>query len=502
MKQNQGLPSKYRLSKYYIWVTAGSLIILSVYYIYKFNKYYDPNHIFEFNLLSLSIFFLSIVLMLLLLFKVNFKNKIAYLFLFFIIVSSTLISYDFIIPIIGSDCRGTDCKGSIMVAKRVREMGFLSFLENYNKPTLYQIKNSPTRHEKFLKYDNILNLGYKDLLIEIENESPDIVLSENTERSWLINYKISKHSPMFFFMIAFWQMFFNDSYVLYIILSNCAALLFLVSLYAFLGLFFTKEEYKSKLLILFLVMLLPIFLLLSGSLTNDLIIGVFITWLVFFLIKNNKENINRYDVLAGVMCSAAVLFKFTTLTLFLAIFFYYAIKFRLNKAIPKLIVVMLCFAVFPLLLYGIFDYDMILNIITGTIETSLDFTAREGSFISKILWYGIHEAYVFGIPFILLLLAHIFKIRQYLTRNEVLLSYLNIAFVCLVSISLWHAYWGRLLVGFLPFMIPPLVYIYKNCSEQKKMILSTYVLLFANNILILINDLIIAMIFNPYYGVN
>ncbi len=495
MEENQSISSKYRLSKYYIWVTAGSLIILSLYYIYKFNKYYDPNHVFEFNLLSLIIFFLSIILMLLLLFKVNLKNKIAYLFLFFIIGSSTIISYDFIIPVIGSDCRGTDCKGSIVVAKRFREMGLASFLENYNKPTLYQIKNSPTRHEKLLKYDNILKLGYKNLLIDIENESPDIVLSENTERSRLINFKISKHSPIFFFMIAFWQMFFNDSYVLYIIFSNCVALLFLVSLYAFLGLFFTKEEYKSKLLILFLVMLLPIFLKLSGYLTNDLIIGVFITWLVFFLIKNNKENINRYDFLVGLMYSAAVLFKFTTLPLFLAIVIYYIVNFRPYKAISKLIIVMLCGSVFPLLLYIIFDYDMILNIITGTIETSIAVTAIEGSIINTILWYGIHETYIFGIPFILLLVTHLFKVRQYLTRNELLTSYLNFAFVCMAGVLFLYSYWSRLSVGYLPLMIPLLVYIYNNCYEKKEMILTTCVFLSINNLLVIIHDFIIDMAF-------
>lgn len=502
MKENQGMPSKYRLSKYYIWITTSSLIISSLYYIYKFKKYFDPNHLFEFSLLSLLVFFLSITLMLLLLFKVDLKNRTTYLIIFFIIGSSIMISYDFIVPSIEKDCRGTDCEGSLMVTERLRTMGSARFLEHYSKPTLYQIATSPERLERLSGYDKMLKLGYMDLLVDIENYPPDILLSEDTTESRLINYKISKHSPMFFYVIAVWQSLIGGGYFSYIVLSNMIALLYLLSLYALLGLFFTKEEYRSKVLILFLVMLLPIFLELSGFLSNDLIIGIFISWMVFFLIKNNKENINRNDLLIGLLYSAAVLFKFTTLTLFLGIAIYYIVYVGLYKAVPKLIVVLLCAAVMPLLLYGVFGYDMLLNIITGTIETSLDFTAREGSILRKVLWYGVHEAYVFGIPFVILLFTHLLKVKRYITRNEVLISYLGIAFICLVALVLWHAYWGRLVVGFLPFMIPLFVHIYKNCAEQKKMILSTYVLLFVNSLLIIVNNLIIVMIFNPYHAVN
>lgn len=497
MEETQSVPGKYVLSKYYVWGTIGSLIALSIYYIYKFNKYYDPNHVFDFNILSAVCFFLSIILILLLLYKFNLKSKALYLFLFFLIGSATIISYYFIKPV-----KCSDCEGNIIVAERLRETGPANFFKNFHKPTLYTINNSPIKRARFLGYDNLLRLNYKEQLAGIEKESPDVTLS-NHKRLGVINFRISKHSPLWFCTIGLWQSFFGDSNFSHVMLANLMTVMYLASLYVLLGIFLKEDEYREKLLILLLVMLLPIFLTISGLITNDMVVGIFVLWTIFFLMKEKNENISCNDFLAGVIYSLAVLFKFTMLPLFLAVILFYVINYKFNNALPKIIVFCISFTLFPLLLNVIFGYDMILNIITAATEEYVIIAARKRSVISKIiLWYGMHESYMFGVPLILLILTHMLKVRQYLARNEVLTSYVYIVFLIMIGVLFRYSYWSRILVGYLPLMVPLLVSIYNNCHEKKRMILTTCLFLSINNFLVLINDLIIAMILHPSYAAN
>lgn len=473
---------KYKLSKIYIFSTIASLVILLGYYCHRFFKYYNEEYANNFNLFALLIFSASIIL-LLYIFSKEFKNKIIFILLFIILVTSTLFSYDFIISDIYPDC---EC--NFLVGKRFREQGLASFLKNYHKPTLYKIKKTPQEYEKFLHYNNKLKLNYEELLDNIENEASDIILSDNTLTSRKINWRIGKHPPLSFIAFGFANIFSNDGYFSRVVVpSNLVAILYLISLYVFLGLFFKQEEYKSKLLILIIILFLPTFLQQSARNTNELILGVMVTWALFFLLRNTDNKINYNDLLLGFVYSVAVLIKLTSLTLLLPITLYYLIYFK-YKSFPKLVIFITCFLALPLFLYVVFEYDMLLNLLTGIVDESVYKAGLNASIISNIAWYFFYDQYNLGIPFVLLLITHIFKIKQNSVGNDVLISYMLFASFFMLSFFLWHSGLSRHLSGFIPLTIPLLVYIFKNCEEKFKLVSLTVIFLFFNNVLILIHN--------------
>lgn len=471
-------------------MTAGLLILLSLYYIYKFKKYYDASYDPEFNFLGLALFILSITLMLFLLLNDWIKYKVAYIFLFFTIGSAIILSSDLMRPGICNDCAG-----NIEVAKSIRNAGLASFLMHYHDLPLYVINNSPSKRERFVKYDIILKLNYKNYLLDIEKKPLDAIFSYD-KKSTFINHRISKHPPLWFCVIFLWQSLFSDSYYSHVVLSNLIAVLYLASLYALLGVFLLEDEYRNKLKIVFLVLLLPIFLNISGYLTNDMVVGIFAIWLVFYVMTNNSENINKNDCLAGIIYSVSVLFKFTMLPLLTLIVIYYMVHFRFRNAVIKLITFVLCASILPLLSYVIFNYNMILNLMTTVTEESSVIAERKGTIINIILWYGFHEMYGFGMPLILLLATHFFKVREYLTGNEVVMSLVYIAFFLSAGILFRYSYWSRIFIGYLPFIIPLLTHVYHHCGEKKKLLLTTCIFLAVNNLLVIMHELIQGMIFS------
>lgn len=473
---------KYKLSRLYIYSSTASLFILLGHYIQKFLKYYDGNLTDHFNLYGFTVFLASIILLMVLLVKFKTKNKAAFLLLFFILASSAIFSYNFINP---SVC--ADCKSNIVVAKRFHEQGLASFLKNYNKPTLYKIKKSPELYNKFLDYDDKLGFNYVKLLHNIENESPDITLSDDRKGSNVIRIMTGNYSPLLFCVLGLLDIFTGESYFSQIIIpANSLALLCLFSLYYFLGLFYKKEEYRDKLSILFIIMLLPIFFHQATQSTSVLMLAALVIWMLFFLLKNTGKEVNYKDLAAGLLYSIAVLSKFTALTLMLPITVFYLIRFK-TRAIPKFIVFLLSFAAFPSLLYAIFEYDMILNIINGTVaEFSL--ISSRGKSISASLWLILHDPYIFGVPFILLLIIHMPKIRKYINQNESLITYMFFSIFPLLFYMFWRSWISRHWLGFIVLLIPLFVHIYNNCAEKNKMILSTSIFLLISNILILVND--------------
>jgi hypothetical protein len=409
-----------------------------------------------------------------------------------------MLSYDFIHPAV---C--LDCQAEVLVGQRLREQGISKFLRNYHKPALYKIKKSPQMYEKFLHYDNQFKLNYKKRFNNIENETPDIILSDNSDETRGINFRIGKHSPLWFYFYAMWNTFSGESYFSQIIIpANIISILYLVSLYVLLSLFFKRDEYRSKMSIILLILLLPAFLKQTSMTTNDFGLGIIVAWVTFFLLKNDNEKINCNDLMVGLFYSTAVLIKFTSLTLLLPITLFYLIKFKLN-AIPKLLIIFLCFIVIPVLLYGIFGYDMILNILTGSAE---EFTLRAnvgGSLFQRIIWHIVYEQFNFGIPFVLIYFTHIFKIRNFVTRDEALTSYIFIVFFFLLIFLLMASGLSRHWLGFIPLTIPALVYIYKNCEEKNKMILLTSIFLIINNVQVLLHEgIIMSHHYQTYLGVK
>ncbi len=177
----------------------------------------------------------------------------------------------------------------------------------------------------------------------------------------------------------------------------------------------------------------------------------------------------------------------------LPIALFYLIRFK-TEAILKILVFLLCFSVFPALLYFIFGYDIILNIIIGHIGAlNLNIMSDHVSADSIVAgaFLILHDPFVFGIPFIFLLVTHMVKVNNYLTRNEKLTSYIFIAYFIMLFFIFWRSWIARHWLGFIPLLIPLLVYTYNHCDEKNKMILSTGIFLLINNLLILVHDGII-----------
>jgi hypothetical protein len=461
-------------------------MILTGYYYHRFLKYYDKDFTPEFNLSALVIFVISGVAMIFVLRIFKAQTKILPLSSFFIL--TIILSHDFIVPYVCADC-----KMNILVGERFREQGLAQFLRNYHKPTLYKIKKSPILHEKFLLYDDILGFNYKKLMEDIEDEPPDIILSEDTKESRSINWRIGKHSPFWFIVIGLIEPFTGDDYFSKIIIpANLVAILYLISLYLFLGLFYKRDEYKDRISILSLILLMPSFLTNASQITNDLALGFFLTWVFYLLFKNNEARIHIYDAATGLLYSLAVLCKFTSLTMIPIIVVLYLIRFK-SRAITKLGLFFLCFCSLPALLYKEFGYNIILNVITGSVEEYTLKAIKAGTIFNPRTfgWYILYEQYHFGIPLVTLLLTHMHKIRYYVTRQEILISYMFIASFWILPLFLWGSGVSRHLLGFLPLMIPLLAHIYRNCREKDRMLISTVIFLLLNNLLVLIHEGII-----------
>jgi len=479
--------TKYRLNNSYIYGTIILLMILAVYYYHRFLKYYDRDFIIEFNLSALMIFMVSGLMMVFALHALK-RGKVILLSSFSVLALIIILSHDFIVPYVCSDC-----KMNILVGKRFQEQGLAQFLRNYHKPTLYKIRRSPVLYEKFLLYDDILGLNYRRLMENIEDEPSNIILSEDTQESRSINWRIGKHSPLWFILIGLIEPFTGRGYFHKIIIpANLVAILYLLSLYLFLGLFYKGDEYREKLSILSFTLLMPSFLTTASQITNDLALGFLLTWVFYFLLKNNRAKVHIYDAITGLLYSLAVLCKFTSLTMIPLITILYMVRFR-ARAIPKLGVVFLCFGTLPVILYIGFGYDMILNVITGSVEEYTLKAIKAGTILNPrtFAWYILYELYHFGIPIVALLFTHIHKIKYYVTHQEWLISYIFIAFFWVLPLLLWGSGVSRHLLGFLPLMMPLLAHIYKNCDNKERMLLSTVIFLLVNNLLVLIHEGII-----------
>ncbi|MEM3000926.1 MAG: glycosyltransferase family 39 protein [Candidatus Nitrosocaldus sp.] len=387
---------------------------------------------------------------------------------------------------------------NILVGRRLKEQGFVNFLKNYHKPTLYKFKKRPELYQKLINYDNKFHLGYKKRLDIIEKEPPDVTLSDNREGTEAINWRIGKHSPFWFGIIWFIDSITGENYFFKVVIpANIIAILYLVSVYRFVGLFYRDDEYKDKLFIPFIFLLSPAFLTQASQTTNDLALGILVIWLFLLLLKNNEHRITYKDLLSGFLYSIAVLCKFTSLALIPIIVLFYLIRFK-RYGISKLLIFFLCFSILPLLLYITFNYDIILNILTGSIE---EFTLKSRvikgkSIIETFLWYVFLEIYNFGIPIVLLLILHILRIRKYITQNEMLTTCLLAGYFLVLPYFFWGGGVSRHWLGFAPLIVSALTYIYKNSVVKNKVFLSTIILLLINNLLYLIHE---GLIMAGYY---
>lgn len=465
---------KHKLNKFYIPASIFLLVILAIYLPLKLLKYYDNSFVHNINFYTLTLFTITISSSLFLFYKFDFKNKIVFSSLFFVLFTFASFSYYFTLP---DECH--DCKGDVEVGKLSREMGLTNFIKDYNNPVLYSIKKDPYRYKRLLKYDSLLGLHYKEKVDNIKNDTLN-----NGRYSDMVLFRTAQHSPFLYCIIGVWQSLFGGEYFSHVKLEFIIAILYLCSMFIFLGLFYKKDEFKDKLSIMLILILTPAFLIQATRPKNDLLLGIFAIWTIFFLLKNKKEGINIFDIATGICLSFAVLSKFTSLTLFLPVILYYLISFK-YRAISKFIVLLICFFILPLTLYAVFKYDMLLNIISGSIMQTMH--NYQNDFIEMLLRRFFLEQYILGIPFIVLSFAYLLQFRRYLFNRDILIPYIFICFFFSYFFTLWGSEVARHLTGYLPLAIPMIVIIYKNCSEQKKLLFATAILLLMNNYLIFLN---------------
>ncbi|MBI4843120.1 MAG: hypothetical protein HY809_02195 [Nitrospirae bacterium] len=467
------MPS-HKTDKLYLPVSIILLLLSAIYLSCKFFKRYEPDFIYGLDFLALTVFSISTGLLILLFYKFDKNRKRLFILIFVILFTVTAFSYYFTLP---EKC--IDCAGDITVGALARKTGMMNFIKDYNKPALYQIKHDSNRYRRFLKYDDLLKLHYKEDIDKIPDDA-----SGDERFSNMAVFRTSKHSPFWFCIIGFWQALFGEAYLSHVILGFLTAVLYLFSLYIFLGLFYGNDNFKDKLSIIFLYLLLPAFLIQATRPKNDLLVGIFITWTLYFLFKNKKEGINMYDITAGACLSFAVISKFTSLTIFLPVIMFYLMTFR-YKAIPKLTVLLSTFLVIPLSLYYLFEYDMLLNIISGSVEQTI--YNYQNVFIEMFVRRFLFEQYYLGIPFLVLTFIFLIKYRTAFFHSEISIPYLFVSFFYGYFFILWGSEVARHLTGYLPLSVPMTAVIYNHCKEKEKLILTAGILLLINNYLILLD---------------
>lgn len=465
---------KHKLDKSYIYASIFLLLLSSIYLPLKLLKHYNYNFTLDFNFYSLIIFSLSIYFLIAIFNKIKINSKPIFLSLFIFLFTLTAFSYYFTLP---EECH--DCKGDIFVGTLAKDMGLIDFIKEYDSPMLYSIKKDSYKSQRLLKYDKLLGLNYKEKVDNFKNDVPS-----DARYSVTALFRTTKHSPLLFCIIGAWQFFFGDEYSSHIMLAFTIAISYLFSMYILLGLFYNKDKFKDKLSVLFILILSPAFLIQATRPKNDLLVGIFVTWTLFFLLKNKHKTINIFDFITGLFLSISVLAKFSALALFLPITLYYLISFRF-MAIPKLIILLACSLIIPLTLYTVFRYDMLLNIISGSLEQTI--YNYQNVFIEMFVRRFLFEQYILGIPLLVMLFVYMFQYKSFFFRRELLLAFTFTIFFFSFFITLWGSEVARHLTGYIPFIIPMVVIIYDSCSEKKKIILASGLLLLINNYLILIN---------------
>ena len=448
---------KFKLSRLFLPSALFSQVLLLLYYCFKFYKAFRQGRLdfaYGFDFASLAVFIIAVILVLLLLYRLRSGSRGVLVTLFFILSAVVMLSYDFSLPSIWPDALE-----DIKVGRSARDQGCSDFLRDYHTQSLMRIKQDPLSRRMFMEYAGKLRLDYEPLLDDLEfDESEEIART----RAFL-------HPPLWFCVLGIWQTHFGDSHLSHRVLEKIVAILYLLSLYVLLGVFLKGADLKKRLSLLFLFVLLPVFMNSAVSPKNDLILGIFVTWTLYFLFKNKSQSICIHDVMVGVAYSLAALSKLTSLTMIVPILIYYLVEFR-HRSILKLIVMLLCFAALPLVLHMAYGYDMILNIITGRVsqvETKLGITFAQN--IGIIVLYG---QYSIGIPFVLLLLTHMGKVKSFLTRDAAVIAYSFLAFFYMYFVILYGSHVYKNLGAYLPLTVPILVHIYLNTDEKRKMTLS------------------------------
>jgi hypothetical protein len=403
-------------------------------------------------------------------------NKEILTFLLFFI---TILFYDLIIPE-----EWVDAKGDVITSEKVIKLGPTSFLKEYHIQSLQEISQNESTLNSFLKYNNYLPfVNYNKTLEKAVNQKCTEVDYNRTMH----------HPPSWFIVLGVWQNWFGKTVLSFKILSKIIAIIFIFLIYFFTTRYL-KLDNKIAILLAFFILLTPRFLIASETPKSDLFFGVFVILFMIQLYRLNKAASTKLrftfqDINVGIFLAMAILVKFTGLLLLLPVIVTYLINYK-YAGIGRLIVVLFGFLILPTFLYLAFDYDMLLNIITG--RSKQDFYINNQALSLPLLSFFVNGIlygfYYVGIPIIVFVVVITsVNIKEFIKKSRInelvyLLFYFSIFFL------LWRSQVSRHQISFIIFLIPLLATLMSQYKEWKNIINLSLLLLFTFDILFLINS--------------
>lgn len=460
-------------NRIYIITSILSLLTLFVYYLVKyFSLRSQFASVTDINLVGLIIFLFSTLAILL----INFILKVKRIVVinYFVLVIFTFIGYNHILPRVWSDS-----VGNIKAAETFNKIGGVNFLKNYHTFGFDYLKQNPAYINKFYE---LADVTYPDFKSYAEQSSIE-------EFGLVKPTRVAKHPPTWFCIMGVWQHFFGGSTLSFQFLAIFITFLYIISVYHLTGLYFNKEMKIKRINITTVFVLLPAILVQSAVPKTDMMLGFVVVWLMYFLKKNNYLKISYYDIIVGIVLSIAILVKFTALILGLPVLIYYIVFYK-KKFVVKLIVTGFSVIILPMILYWIFDYNILLNILMGKAEQDVKVLDRVSSVPQYIIDMVIYGQFRIGIPFTMMII-YSFNKKIKTNHQDYLVSVLFCVFIFALFFILWGSNIPRHIIGFLPLSIPLLIIIYKNMNRGKTLFFILEIMLIVNTILSIANQYII-----------
>jgi len=456
-------------NKYFVTVNIVIFLIFSSYLFIKVkNTYWGIEYTHQLDFFFFAIFLLIAVLNIFVISRIINNYKIHFL-VYFILCFLILISYDKILPEMWCDAYG-----DVQTAGKLSKYGSSIFLEEYHNQTLHELESVPYTKRKLQKYYSVIPFrDYK----EISNS----ILAKQYH-PWPHN-RTPHHPPLWFLVLGYWQNIFGDSDTSYKILIKIIVLIYFVSL--FLLLRSLSIDLKLALFALTVILLTPAILIASEFPKNDLLLGIGTNFLVLIIIKNQSEQINYWDMLTGLLLTLIICTKLTGLIIILPLVIYYLVKYKLGSSTKLLIVISIPVLLFTMV-YIVYDYDVLLNIITGrAFQDSEIMKFYISNIIINRILYG---QFRLGIPLIMLLLfALYYVLRSYFDGNKKVVGELIfIIFYFSIFFVLWGSAISRHQIGFVAFYIPALVYCINRDVIARRILLHSATFLVAYDIVLLV----------------
>ena len=397
----------------------------------------------------------------------------------FVLILSSIFFYDLILPE-----EWLDAKGDVLTSEKVIKVGAPTYLREYHIQSLQEISNNENTLKSFHDYNKLIPFVNYDQILE----------KALNQECFKVEYNRSMHHPpTWFIVLGYWQQWFGNSALSFKVLSKLVALIFLLLIYFFV-VRFLKLDRNISLLLVTMISLTPRFLIECETPKSDLFFGVFVILLMIQLFRLNKTSKTRLkfefqDINIGIFLAMAILVKFTGLLLVLPVIAIYLINYKI-AGILRLIVVFLGFLILPVLLYFIFDYDIILNIVTG--RSKQDFYIYNqalnlplfGFFVNGIL-YGF---YYVGIPIIIFVALRTgINIKEFI-KSERINEFVYLLFYFSIFFLLWRSQVSRHQISFFIFLVPIFATLLSDYKGWRRIINMMLIFLFAFDILFLINS--------------